>query len=84
MASEAEMVAACSVALSSDEATLLVNYAKLNKEGREKAVEYITDLAGNSKYTKTDKRWLELEKNALSRLSRIGAWKMFRPCLVAP
>lgn len=37
--------------LTNNEFTLLSMYRTLNKEGQEKSVEYITDLAGNAKYT---------------------------------
>lgn len=34
-----------------DEQNLLKNYNQLNNPGKEKALEYIEDLAGNAKYT---------------------------------
>ena len=37
--------------LSSDESALLDNYQLLNATGKDKAREYISDLAGNDKYT---------------------------------
>ncbi len=39
------------VTLRPDEAALLGSYNKLNDTGKEKAAEYVTDLAGNKKYT---------------------------------
>lgn len=42
------------VKLSSDEDSLLSAYRSLNSLGREKAAEYVSDLAGNEKYTGSD------------------------------
>ena len=41
-----------SVILSDDEDSLLASFRALNKEGRKKAAEYVSDLAGNEKYIK--------------------------------
>ena len=41
-----------SVILSEDEDSLLASFRALNKEGRKKAAEYVSDLAGNEKYIK--------------------------------
>ena len=38
--------------LSADEEALLADFRNLNKQGKEKAAEYISDLAGNEKYIK--------------------------------
>ena len=38
--------------LPSDEEDLLTSFRKLNKDGRKKAAEYVSDLAGNEKYIK--------------------------------
>lgn len=41
-------------ALRSDEQMLLRNYNRLNVSGKEKALDYVEDLVGNSKYTSDD------------------------------
>lgn len=40
--------------ITSDEEQLLNNYKLLNREGKEKALDYVNDLTGNPKYKKCD------------------------------
>ena len=46
---ESKAVASQKVLLSADEADLLAIYSKLNASGREKVIDYISDLADNKK-----------------------------------
>ncbi|MCR5236428.1 MAG: helix-turn-helix domain-containing protein [Lachnospiraceae bacterium] len=50
------------VVLSSDEEDLLASYRKLNRTGKEKAADYISDLKDNDKYIKDSPAPLKKEK----------------------
>lgn len=68
--------------LNTTEKTLLTNYRTLNPEGQEKAIAYVEDLTGNSKYTiseketgipKNAKEILEKHLSAMKNTSQIAA-----------
>lgn len=52
---ESKAVASQKVSVSADEADLLAIFSKLNASGREKAIDYLSDLAGMEKYTEKEK-----------------------------